>query len=77
MSAFVDALYLAVAGSGAVTVLASSLRAFFSQPRRSQLKITIRGEDQEVTIDANNVRDVARLLETLLAEDKAEEEAGE
>lgn len=58
-----DLLSVALGSGGAITVLAASLKAFFAQPRRSDLKVTIRTADGgSVTIDAKRVGDVEALL---------------
>jgi hypothetical protein len=59
-----DLLSVAVGSGGALSVLAVSLKAFLVQPRRSDLRITIRGADgRSVEIDAKRVGDVDALLE--------------
>ncbi len=58
-----DMLSVAVGGGGALTALATSLKAFFSQPRRSDVRITIRTPDgRSVEIDAKRVADVEALV---------------
>lgn len=58
-----DLLSVALGSGGAITVLAASLKAFFAQPRRSDLKVTIRTADGgTVEIDAKRVADVESLL---------------
>jgi hypothetical protein len=58
-----DLLSVAVGGGGALTVLAASLKAFFAQPRRSDVRITIRTPDgRSVEIDAKRVNDVEALV---------------
>jgi len=60
---FSDALSIAVGAGGALSVLAASLKAFFAQPRRSDLRIIIRsGDGRSVEIDATRVRDVEAVL---------------
>lgn len=58
-----DVLSVAVGSSGLLTVLAASLKVFLSQPRRSDVRITIKAADgRSVDIDAKRVTDVEALL---------------
>jgi hypothetical protein len=58
-----DLLSVAVGGGGALTVLTASLKSFFAQPRRSDVRITIRTADgRSMEIDAKRVKDVEALL---------------
>lgn len=53
MGALADVLMVALGSGGAVGVVASSLKVFFAQPRRSDLKITIETSDgRKVSVDA-------------------------
>ncbi|MEV6521469.1 hypothetical protein AB0M43_05915 [Longispora sp. NPDC051575] len=62
LGAVTDVLSIALGGGGALTVLATSLRTFFAQPRRSDITITITDPDgSSVEIDAHRVRDVEAL----------------
>ena len=62
-----DALVVAVGSGGALTALATSLRAFLAQPRRSDLRIVVRAPDgSSVEVDAKRVDDVAALLHETL-----------
>jgi hypothetical protein len=58
-----DVLSVALGSGGALSVLAASLKAFFAQPRRSDLRITVRAADgRSVEIDAKRVADVESLI---------------
>jgi hypothetical protein len=62
-----DALAVALGGGGTLTVLAASLRAWFAQPRRSDVRIVIRDADgRSVEVDAKRVTDVQALLIAVL-----------
>jgi hypothetical protein len=70
MGSLTDALTVAVSTGGALTMLASVLRAWVLQPRRSHVRIrleTDRGGHQMVEIDADRARaeDVEGLLSVL------------
>jgi hypothetical protein len=69
LGAVADGLTVAVGTGGAITVLASSLKVFLSQPRgqRVQLKVT-RSDGSSVELSADRVRDVsvAELAQVLL-----------
>ena len=68
-----DLLSVAVSGGGALTVLAASLKAFFAQPRRSDVRITIKTADgRSVEIDAKRVKDVESLIAGTFTFDQAE-----
>ena len=63
-----DVLVVAVGSGGALTALATSLRAFLAQPRRSDLRIVVRAPDgRSVEVDAKRVDDVAGLLRETLS----------
>jgi len=58
-----DVLTVALGSGGAVTALAASLKVFLSQPRRSDVRITIKASDgRSVEIDAKRVNDVEALM---------------
>jgi hypothetical protein len=62
-----DLLTVAVGAGGALSVLASSLRVWLNQPRRSDVHIIIHGSDGSVVeVDAKRVDDVAMLLKATL-----------
>jgi hypothetical protein len=62
-----DALSIAVGGGGALTALATSLRAYFAQPKRADLRITAHfGDGQSVEIVAERARDIESLLLSIL-----------
>ncbi len=64
-----DALMVAVGSGGAVSVLAASLKAFFAQPRRSDLRIVVSDPNgRTVEVDAKRVRDAETLLRQVLGE---------
>ncbi|MCM2422115.1 hypothetical protein [Streptomyces sp. RKAG293] len=67
-----DVLTVALGAGGSVTVLAASLRAWISQPRRSDVKLTISQEGgRSVEIDAKRVKgeDLGALLQQVLDAD--------
>jgi hypothetical protein len=58
-----ELLSVAVGGGGALTALAASLKTFLAQPRRSDVRITVRSADgRSVEIDAKRVPDVEALV---------------
>lgn len=60
-----DAVQVAVASGGAITVLAGSLAVWFRQPRRSNVKfeITVSEDETRIVLDATNVKDAEALLD--------------
>ncbi|AGZ43998.1 effector-associated constant component EACC1 [Actinoplanes friuliensis] len=64
-----DTLTVAVGAGGALSVLGASLKVFFAQPRRTDLKLTVRAADgRSVVLDAKRVKEadvVTVLRETL------------
>lgn len=59
-----DLLSVAASSGGALSVLAASLKAFFAQPRRADLKVTITAPDgRKIEVDAKRVKDVDALLQ--------------
>lgn len=69
LGAVADSLSVAVGGGGALTVLAASLKAFFAQPRRSDVRITIRAVDgRSVEVDARRVNDVEALVAGIIGQ---------
>jgi hypothetical protein len=63
MGPVVDAIAIAAGSGGALTVLAASLRTWLAHPRRSDVKIKIRGADgRTVEVDAKRVADVPGLV---------------
>jgi hypothetical protein len=51
-------LIAAVSGGGALSVLAASLKTFFTLPRRSDLHLVFKTPGKEsITLDAKNLRD--------------------
>jgi hypothetical protein len=56
LGALADVLVVAVGSGGALTVLATSLKAWLAQPRRSDVRIRVQRDDgQTVEIDASRV----------------------
>jgi Effector Associated Constant Component 1 len=56
LGALADVLVVAVGSGGALSVLATSLKAWLAQPRRSDVRIRIQRDDgQTVEIDANRI----------------------
>ena len=69
MGALADSLVVAAGGGGVLSVLAGSLRAWLSHPRRSDVRIRIQtSADQGFEIDAKRVspEDIDRLLRQLV-----------
>lgn len=65
-----DVLSIALGGGGALSVLAASLRSFFAQPRRSDLRITVRRPDGgSVEISASRIDNVDALLRGVLGQE--------
>jgi len=62
LGAVSDTLQIALGAGGALAVLAGSLQAWFAQPRRSDVRITVVNGDKKVTIDAKRVADIPALL---------------
>jgi hypothetical protein len=59
MGGLVDALTVAVGAGGSITVLASALRSWIEQPRRSSIRLRVRVEAdgaREVELDADRVK---------------------
>jgi len=50
-----DALIVAVGSGGTLSVLAMALKAWLSQPRRSDVRIRIEGGGRVIEIDANHI----------------------
>jgi hypothetical protein len=62
-----EALVAAVSGGGAISVLAASLKAFLTLPRRSDLRIVLSGPDgRKVEIDAKRVGDAETLIREVI-----------
>ena len=75
LGALADTLVAAVGSGGAVSVLAASLRAFFSQPRGARVRLTVTREDgTKFELDADRVarRSVPELARQLLGTDVTE-----
>ena len=67
LGALVEVLVASVGSGGALSVLATSLRAWLSQPRRSDVRIRVEGDNgRTVEIDADRVD--AQQAEVLLRE---------
>jgi hypothetical protein len=67
MGSIPELVTVAVGSGGAVSVLASSLRMWLAQPRRSDVKLTLRLPDGRVVeLDARRVGDVEALLRVVL-----------
>jgi|ERR1035441_3682657 hypothetical protein len=67
LGSLADALVVAVGAGGALSVLAGSLRAWLSQPRRSNVRIRLRGEGGR-TVEISAERIDAQNIETLVRE---------
>jgi Effector Associated Constant Component 1 len=58
LGALADVLVVAVGSGGALSVLATSLKAWLAQPRRSDVRIRVQHDGGEtVEIDANRIDD--------------------
>lgn len=69
LGALTDALSVAVGSGGALTALALSLKTFFAQPRRSDVRIVIKTPDgRQVEVDAKRVADVDTLVVATLGQ---------
>jgi hypothetical protein len=56
MGALTDVLVVAAGSGGTLTVLAHSLRAWFAQPKRSDVRIQVKTPDgREITVNAERV----------------------
>jgi hypothetical protein len=78
LGAFSDALVAAVGAGGALSVLASSLKVFFAQPRGERLHLTVtRADGSKAELDADRVRhkSVPQLVQLLLETDPADADA--
>jgi hypothetical protein len=63
LGAAVDVLIVALSSGGAASVLAASLKAWFAQPKRDNISISVRWPDgSAVDVNAHNVNDVKALL---------------
>jgi hypothetical protein len=70
LGAVTDILVAALGAGGAVSVLASSLRGFLSQPRRSDVRITVEGPDgRRVELEAKRVDNVEGLVRLALGQE--------
>ncbi|WP_157855149.1 effector-associated constant component EACC1 [Kitasatospora purpeofusca] len=75
MGSVLDAVTVALGAGGALSVLASSLRVWFAQPRRSDVRLKIRRADGgTLELDAKRVRagDLEDLLRTALESQEPE-----
>ena len=75
LGAISDTLLAAVGSGGAISVLAASLKAFFSRPRGAKVRLTVtRADGTRLELDADRVgrRSVPELARQLLAADVAE-----
>src|ERR1700730_12462995 len=67
LGSLTDALVVSVGSGGALSVLAASLHAWLSQPRRSDVRIRLRGDNgRMVEISADRIS--AQKFETMLRE---------
>lgn len=68
LGAVTDVLIVALGTGGTASVLASSLRTFLAQPRRSDVRITVQAPDgSRVEVDAKRVADVENLVRQALS----------
>ncbi|MFD4905585.1 effector-associated constant component EACC1 [Kitasatospora purpeofusca] len=78
MGSVLDTVTVALGAGGGLSVLASSLRTWFAQPRRSDVRVKIRRIDGgTVEIDAKRVRagDLEAILRTALEGQEPEGQA--
>jgi hypothetical protein len=67
LGALAEVLVAAVGGGGAVSVLASSLMVFLSQPRHADVRIVVSGPDGRwVEVDAKRVGDAEALVRSVV-----------
>jgi hypothetical protein len=67
LGALSDVLMVAVGSGGTLSVLATSLKVFLAQPRRSDVRIVVTAPDgRRVELDAKRVDDVELLLRQTL-----------
>ncbi|WP_372669523.1 effector-associated constant component EACC1 [Amycolatopsis kentuckyensis] len=67
MGAVADVLMVALGSGGAVGVVASSLKVFFAQPRRSDVEITIETPDgRKVRVNAKRAADPEGIVREVL-----------
>lgn len=67
LGALADALVAAVGSGGALSVLAASLKAFLTLPRRSDVRIVLSAPDgRRVEVDAKRVGNVEALIHEAL-----------
>ncbi|GAB2749833.1 effector-associated constant component EACC1 [Kitasatospora kifunensis] len=67
LGAVSDVLVVALGAGGTVSVLAASLKAFLSQPRRSDVRIVVSAPDgRQLEVDAKRVEDVEAVLRQVL-----------
>ncbi|OLB75938.1 MAG: hypothetical protein AUI14_20010 [Actinobacteria bacterium 13_2_20CM_2_71_6] len=70
LGATTDAVQVALGAGGAIAVLASSLRVWFAQPRRSDVRLKIRGSSgRTIEVDAKRVSNVEALIREVLNAD--------
>ncbi|MFD0686050.1 effector-associated constant component EACC1 [Actinomadura fibrosa] len=75
MGSAVDALMVAVGSGGVVSVLASSLKVWLAQPRRSDIRLLVQSEPgQKIEIEAKRVsrEDIEGLLRHALNAERPE-----
>jgi hypothetical protein len=75
LGALADVLVVAVGSGGTLSVLAASLHAWLSQPRRSDVRVRVqRGEGRVVEIDAHRIaaEQVGALVRDALGSDLSE-----
>lgn len=63
-----EVLTVALGAGGAVTVLAASLRVWFAQPKRADVRLKLKALDgSTLEIDAKRVRNAEEIIRTALA----------
>jgi outer membrane biogenesis lipoprotein LolB len=75
MGSAVDTLMVAIGSGGVVSVLAASLKVWLAQPRRSDIRLLIQGEQgQKIEIEAKRVgrEDIEGLLREALHAERPE-----
>jgi hypothetical protein len=72
MGAVSDVLSVALASGGAVTALAASLRVWFAQPRRSDVRLKVTtAQGETIELDARRIDNAEAILKVVLTRETA------